>query len=82
MCDFVYDHDADAELIKKIKAKEICSVCHKPLELGSVYSEEEESAVCSWECLEIAYHSRHQSYGDAELGLFLGDCFLRKRYIE
>ena len=57
MCDFVYDHDADAELIKKIKTKEICSVCHKPLELGSVYSEEEESAVCSWECLEIAYYS-------------------------
>ena len=61
MDDFQYDHDADAELIKKIKAKEICSVCHKPLELESVYSEEKESAVCSSECLDIAYHSRHQS---------------------
>ena len=61
MCDFVYDHDADDVLAKKIKAKEICSVCHKPLELESVYSEEKESAVCSSECLDIAYHSRHSS---------------------
>ena len=61
MDDFQYDHDADAELIKKIKIKEICSVCHKPLTPETVYCEEEESAVCSWECLEIAYHSRHSS---------------------
>lgn len=60
MDDFQYDHDADERVLRSITAKEICSVCHKPL-LGSVYSEEEESAVCSWECLEIAYHSRHSS---------------------
>lgn len=66
MDDFQYDHDADAELIKKINAKEICSVCHKQLD-ESVYSEEEESAVCSWECLEIAYLSRCPRYHDGEL---------------
>ncbi|EPW5305622.1 hypothetical protein ACWMTA_004349 [Escherichia coli] len=66
MDDFQYDHDADAELIKKINAKEICSVCHKQLD-ESVYSEEEESAVCSSECLDIAYRSRYPRYHDGEL---------------
>ena len=57
MDDFQYDHDADAELIKKIKIKEICSVCHKPLTPETVYCEEDMRAVCSFSCLEIAYYS-------------------------
>lgn len=57
MCDFIYDHDEDERVLKRVEAKEICTVCHEPLTPETIYSEGKKSAVCSPSCLQIAYYS-------------------------
>lgn len=57
MNDFIYDHDEEERVLKRVEAKEICTVCHKPLTPETIYCEEDMSAVCSPSCLQIAYYS-------------------------